>query len=143
LMVAGRAGDTTASALSTEHLHYLGQLSRARLLQVFRESAVYLCCSRYEPFGLAPLEAALCGCAVLANDIPSLREVWGSGALYFRDAASLSRILAQLHDSPSLLQEAMQRSYQRACRYSTDRMVDGYLEFAQTAMWQKGAHAYA
>jgi len=37
----------------------------------------------YEPFGLAPLEAALSRCAIVANDIPSLREVWGSAAMYF------------------------------------------------------------
>ena len=55
----------------------LGPLAEEDLLALFQESAIYLCTSRYEPFGLAPLEAALCGCAVVANDIESLREVWG------------------------------------------------------------------
>jgi len=64
----------------------LGRLAEDEMLRFFRQTAIYICTSRYEPFGLAPLEAALCGCAVLARDIPSMREVWQDGALYFSDA---------------------------------------------------------
>ena len=57
--------------------------SQPGLHQHFRQSAIYLCASRYEPFGLAPLEAALCGCALVLRDLPSLREIWGNSALFF------------------------------------------------------------
>ena len=143
LVVAGPTGQTACAASPNVQLQHLGQLSRERLLEEFRKSAIYVCGSRYEPFGLAALEAALCGCAVLANDIPSLREAWGPGARYFDNAASLSRLLAWLHDSPLLLQESKQRSWQRASRYSVDRMVDGYLAVAHAAMRQESAPSYA
>ena len=58
------------SAKLAEHVGratLLGRLSEYELLQFFRESSIYICTSRYEPFGLAPLEAALCGCAVLVT----------------------------------------------------------------------------
>ena len=106
---------------------WMGQLSEQEMIALLRSSAVYICLSKYEPFGLAPLEAALCGCAVLARDIPSLREVWGASALYFRDAAELSSILRMLHDNPEMLRRAQTNARQRAQTFSRDRMVDAYL----------------
>ena len=105
----------------------LGPLAEDDLLALFRESAIYLCTSQYEPFGLAPLEAALCGCAVVANDIESLREVWADGALYFDDASSLSALLARLACDSHLLVAAQRRSRRRAERYTAARMAEQYL----------------
>jgi glycogen synthase len=110
----------------------LGPLAENDLLALFRESAIYLCTSQYEPFGLAPLEAALCGCAVVANDIDSLREVWTDGALYFGDASSLSALLARLACDPHLLVAAQRRSRRRAERYTAARMTEQYLRLYGT-----------
>jgi glycogen(starch) synthase len=115
----------------------LGSLEQDELLALFHESAIYICTSRYEPFGLAPLEAALCGCAVLANDIPSLREVWGDGALYFRDASSLSARLLQLSRDPQQLVAAQHRSWQRAQRYTAAVMVEQYLTLYRTILTKR------
>jgi glycosyltransferase involved in cell wall biosynthesis len=104
----------------------LGRMRENELLDFFRQSAIYICTSRYEPFGLAPLEAALCGCAVLARDISSLREVWEDGALYFADAASLSALLDALAADPDLLEAAQRRSSARARRFTAERMVASY-----------------
>ena len=133
------AGETSAesNAASETNCIALGQLDEATLLSLFRQSAIYLCPSTYEPFGLAPLEAALCGCAVLANDIPSLREVWDAGALYFHDAASLSALLVQLAEQPHLLAAAQRRSFQRAQRYSAAKMRDRYLELYRSMLGSK------
>lgn len=106
---------------------WMGELGEQEIIALLRSSAVYLCLSKYEPFGLAPLEAALCGCAVLARDIPSLREVWAGNALYFRDAAELSSILRMLYENPEMLRRAQNSSQQRAQIFSRDRMVDAYL----------------
>jgi glycosyltransferase involved in cell wall biosynthesis len=112
------------------------------LLALFQESAIYLCTSRYEPFGLAPLEAALCGCAVLVNDITSLREVWDSGALYFDDAAGLSNLLAQLARHPEQLWAAQHRSRRQAQRYTARHMTEQYLAIYQAMLAQREAPAY-
>lgn len=105
----------------------LGLLSQIEMLELFRDSAIYLCPSIYEPFGLSALEAARCGCAVVARDIPSLREVWDDAAIYFTDAGSLSEVLEQLARDPQLLEDARRRSFERSLFYSRDRMVDMYL----------------
>jgi len=109
-------------------LTILGRLSEPELLEFFRESAIYICTSRYEPFGLAPLEAALCGCAVLARDIPSLREVWQDGARYFSDAQTLSALLDELAGDRHSLHAAQLRSSRRAISFNAERMVKGYHE---------------
>jgi glycosyltransferase involved in cell wall biosynthesis len=124
------AGDVqNGPAQIPEKLHgvtLLGSLASEELLRLFRESAMYICTSRYEPFGLAPLESALCGCAVLAHDIPSLREVGQGGAVYFRDEASLTDLLHRLCKRPGELAAAQSRSLQRARTFTSERMAAAY-----------------
>src|SRR5205807_1354013 len=45
-----------------------GSQSPEQLRGLFADAAIYAATSCYEPFGLAPLEAALSGCALVAND---------------------------------------------------------------------------
>jgi len=95
-------------------------------MTLLARSSIYIATSIYEPFGMAPLEAALCGCAVVANDIPSLREVWGDDALYFDGPRSLSVLLHQLNRDEQLLAQARRRSFARANEMTVQRMVDSY-----------------
>jgi glycosyltransferase involved in cell wall biosynthesis len=142
LLVVGDTEYQSQAAVSLPaHIAILGHLAEDELLALFQESAIYLCTSVYEPFGLAPLEAALCGCAVLANDIPSLREVWGDGAVYFHDATSLQVRLAELAHDPGQLAVARRRSRLRAQRYATVNMTGRYLALYQTMMTTYGRTA--
>jgi glycosyltransferase involved in cell wall biosynthesis len=133
LLVAGEAGCDGARAPEiVGEAKLLGVLGEAEVPRLFRESAVYVCTSRYEPFGLAPLEAALCGCAVVARDLESLREVWGEDAIFFRDADGLSEVLRRLSEDAALLAEAQARCGARARRYSRMAMTREYRRvFAQ------------
>ena len=105
-------------------LTFLGPLAEQEILMLFNESSLYIGPSLYEPFGLAPLEAAQCGCALLLNDLPSFREIWGDAALYFDGAASLSHRLATL--SPQTILEAQERSSKRAWQLTAARMAEQY-----------------
>ncbi|KAA6459095.1 glycosyltransferase family 4 protein [Acidobacteria bacterium AB60] len=105
----------------------IGQLAEAEMVDLLQHSSVYLCLSRYEPFGMTALEAGLCGCAVVARNIPSLLEVWGSAAMYFDDADALSTILARLHSNATVLHDARESAYRRAQRFTRARMVEQYL----------------
>lgn len=127
ILVAGGV-ESEASRVALHHscVGYLGELSEQEIVSLFHRSAIYVCTSAYEPFGLAPLEAALCGCAVLANDIPSLREVWAECAGFFHDDATLASALQRLTD-PVLLEAARARSQQRAKIFTSSRMTERYL----------------
>lgn len=139
LLVAGETESEGAAAPARlGEARLVGALPQDALLRLFAQSAIYVCTSCYEPFGLAPLEAALCGCAVLAHDIPSLREVWGDGALYFEDVTALSRLLQELASDGALLGAAQARSLERAKTFARDAMSAAYADlFASLAGFQE------
>jgi glycogen synthase len=108
----------------------LGKLSEAELFQLFEESAIYIVTSCYEPFGLGAVEAALCGCAIVANDIPSMREVWGSNAIYFErnNAGSLRGVLEALRQDQAAVEHAAAKAHAHVKNlYSAERMTTAYM----------------
>jgi glycosyltransferase involved in cell wall biosynthesis len=60
----------------------LGWVEDALLRRVVAGAAALVLPSRYEGFGLPPLEAFACGTPVVASDLPVLREVLGPLAAY-------------------------------------------------------------
>ncbi|HXS77851.1 MAG TPA: glycosyltransferase family 4 protein [Terracidiphilus sp.] len=135
LLIAGETQyESKSFGIDGADAKVVGALEHDDLLKLFAESAIYICTSRYEPFGLAPLEAAMCGCAVLANDIPSLREVWEESALYFKGVESLSSWLWRLSDHPWLLNEAREIAGSRAREFTAERMTEGYLKLFRSML---------
>jgi glycogen(starch) synthase len=132
------AGETKDSSLRFHRgdgdATFVGQLGEDEILALFRQSAIYVCPSKYEPFGLAPLEAALCGCAVVANNIPSLREIWGDAALFFDDAQSLSALLKRLSQNDWALMSARKQARWRASHFTASRMAEAYLELFRSIL---------
>jgi glycogen synthase len=118
------AGEGASSSRS------LGALPFAQLCRWLLRAAIFVAPARYEPFGLAVLEAAHAGCALVLSDLPSLREVWGDAALYVGadDEDALRTALHDLIAGPQLLGEFGARASQRAKRYSPERTAAGYLE---------------
>jgi glycogen synthase len=108
----------------------LGRVDGARLRRLYERAAVFAEAARYEPFGLAALEAALCGCPLVLGDIATLREVWGDAAVYvdpFDDGALLSaleRLLADHQERARLARAARDR----ALSFSRERMAAAYLD---------------
>jgi len=132
VVIAGDSGLNSAQGRGdVVSAHSLGQLDEQQMVQLLQQSALYLCLSLYEPFGLAPLEAALCGCAVIARDIPSLREVWDDAALFFKNAEELSAVLERLSRDAKFLEAARRRSFERSQDFSRERMVDRYCSLFQ------------
>ena len=127
IFVAGDLGNESSFSSLPRGLTRLGILSEADLLALFRKSRIYIAASIYEPFGLAPLEAALCGCAVIANNIPSFHEVWGDAALYFCTSEELNQQLQHLSEDESFLAGRRQLSRLHAERFSAEAMTDKYL----------------
>jgi glycogen(starch) synthase len=108
-----------------------GPQTEAQLRALYSRAAVYAATARYEPVGIAPLDAAFSRCAIVANDIPSFREVWADDALYFRtnDASSLAATLRRLEADRPLRQAYAERAFTRArARFTSKHMIDDYLE---------------
>ncbi len=58
-----------------------GYVSRDELAALMSGADAFVYPSRYEGFGLAPLEAMACGAPVVASDVASLPEVVGEGGV--------------------------------------------------------------
>jgi glycogen(starch) synthase len=134
VMLAGSTqhpeGASHSSAIpESQHLTCLGEQNDEQLRHHYAESAIYAATSRYEPFGLAAVEAALSGCALIANDIATFRELWGDAAFYFKanDSNALAAALAELAGNPILREDFAQRAYHRALNcFAAEIMVTQY-----------------
>lgn len=126
---AHHPGDGADFATDAPGVEWAGVLSAGELRRLLGRARVYAATSRYEPFGLAPLEAALAGCALVVADIPTFRELWDGCALFYPpgDAAALATALRDvLRDgarADALARAAGERA--RKC-FTPARMAAGY-----------------
>ena len=58
-------------------------LSEAEMVTAYRTAEVVVCPSRFEGFGLTPMEAIACAAPVVVSDIPPHREFLGESPRYF------------------------------------------------------------
>ncbi len=105
--------------------HWPGERVRRHLAQ----RPIFVSPARYEPFGLAILEAAQAGCALVLNDIPSLRELWGDAALFVDadDPADLAGGLQGLIDDRARRRALGLAAKARARDYSVKAMAEGMM----------------
>lgn len=116
LLLAGDAGWKTRIPPGAE---VLGYVTRHRLRELYRGALAFVYPSRYEGFGIPPLEALACGAPVIATRTGAIPEFAGDAALLVppgdRDAlrAALLRVLSDA----SLRRELRARGPARADMY--------------------------
>ncbi len=111
------------------NVRLLGPKSQPELQKLYAQASIYVAPSRYEPFGLAPLEAALSRCALVLNDNPVFHELWGDAGVFFRtdDAEDCARQINKLRSDPELRNRHASSAYQIACKeFIASRMVEQY-----------------
>jgi glycosyltransferase involved in cell wall biosynthesis len=99
------------------------------LASLLARTPVFAALPLYEPFGLAVLEAAQAGCALVLSDIPSLRELWDGAALFVDPRApdeAAAAIEGLLADDEHLAEMAA-AAVRRAERYSAQALTAGTL----------------
>ncbi len=124
-----------ANLPSAPNASYTGRRGWKEVREALAAAQFYLATSSYEPFGLSALEAALSGCAVVANDIPSFREIWNDAAAFYRrnDPGALRTKLSDLMRKPAEVDRLGCAARSRAlARYSARRMVAKYYNLYQS-----------
>ncbi|NJC34010.1 glycosyltransferase involved in cell wall biosynthesis [Sphingomonas jejuensis] len=121
--VKGPGGD----GVVLSHVQALGRLAGDDLAARMAETDIFVSPALYEPFGLAVLESAQCGAALVLSGIEGHRELWMDAALFVPpgDAAALAEALDALAADPAEARALGQRAQARAARYSADRMSAG------------------
>jgi glycogen synthase len=136
IALAGETELQNAVAFSGRRLRRLGRLDEPALAHVFGAAEIYAAPAYYEPFGLAILEAALCGCALVLSDIPTLRENWQTCALFVHpdDDRGWVHALNELAENPLERKWLQTRARQRALTFSPARQAQSYVELYRTLM---------
>jgi glycosyltransferase involved in cell wall biosynthesis len=128
VFVAGEARHPEGGTVRFRTVQWLGPLASAELALWLGQAAIFALPARYEPFGLTVLEAGLAGCALVLGDIPSLREVWDSAALFVPpdQPDALAEVLEHLSRDVWWRDLMAQRARARALRYTPARMAHAY-----------------
>lgn len=92
----------------------------------YRSAACLVYPSRYEGFGIPPLEAMVRGCPVVAATGGSIPEVVGDAAELVDpdDAEGFAAAIVRLASDDGLRHDLIQRGHRRTLRYSWDRTAE-------------------
>jgi glycosyltransferase involved in cell wall biosynthesis len=98
LVMAGPLDGPNGEHIALAFAETAGELPPEKMAALMRRAALFVAPSRYEPFGLAVLEAAISGAALVLADIPTFRELWGGAAEFVpaRDVEGWSRSINML-----------------------------------------------
>jgi glycosyltransferase involved in cell wall biosynthesis len=121
------------SGLDDGRLRVTGYVTDHELRALYQHATCFVYPSRYEGFGLPPLEAMTCGCPVIVSRAASLPEVCGDAAIYCdpTNPADIARAMDQVLGDPQLQEELRGRSLERSRRFSWSRAAQEMLELIQ------------
>jgi starch synthase len=111
-----------------------GMLERADVVQILSHATVFVCPSRYEPFGLVNLEAMACETAVVASAVGGIPEIIVDGDTGF---------LVPLDGDLATPINALLADPERARRFGQAGRRRVIEEFAWTAIAARTAAVYA
>jgi glycosyltransferase involved in cell wall biosynthesis len=116
----------------------LGHISGPELAGLLGRASIFAAPARYEPFGLAALEAALSGCALVVGDIASQREVWGAAAAFVDpfDDEALAATLRKLIADPQRRAQLGAAARRRALEYTPERMAREYVKLYRSLLYR-------
>jgi len=129
IFAAGPLTGPDGQIIPLEHLRPLGKLTDAQIAECLSGRPVFVSASRYEPFGLAVLEAAQARCALVLSDIPTFRELWDDVASFVPadDPTAIAAALQAILEEPDLRHRRGEAAAKRAAVYSVARMTERML----------------
>jgi glycosyltransferase involved in cell wall biosynthesis len=148
LVLAGPDGWGTAAleeAIGAAHharrIVRTGWLGDTALDALVRGATVLAYPSRYEGFGLPPLQAMAAGVPVVATRAGSIPEALGDAAVLVGvgDREGLAAAIAAVLDDDEHRQDLVGRGYSRARRYTWERCADGLDLLYRAALAERAA----
>ena len=120
-----------------EHVvRFLGFVPFETLRCFYESAAAFVFPSRYEGFGLPPLEAMTCGTPVVSSNVSSLPEVVGDAAMQVNpeNVFEIARGIREVLLNDPLREEMIRRGRLQAARFSWERTARQVLEIYHEAV---------
>jgi glycogen synthase len=136
VLAAGPVTGPNGSAISLRHIRSVGSLDESEIREWLGQQPIFASVPRYEPFGLAILEAAQAGCALVLSDIPTLRELWDGAAVFVapHDQMALAGAIEALAQDRARRESLGDAARKCAERYSVERMTAGMLDLYEAVL---------
>lgn len=130
LVIAGGSNSRIFSDVDfpvSTRVRRLGYINDRELRALYESALAFVFPSRYEGFGLPPLEAMACGCPVVSSAAASLPEVCGDAALLvdLHDPMALRRAIQRILTEPMLRDGLRAAGLRRAAQFGWQRAALG------------------
>lgn len=136
ILMAGPVDGPSGQHFSVEHAVQLGELAHHQVAALMAQAGIVVSPSLYEPFGLAALEGARAGAALVLADIPTYRELWDGAALFAdpHDAAGFAEAIDLLSQDEKLREKNGLSAQNRSRDYSLHHQCRSLLNVYASAM---------
>ncbi|HEX9027854.1 MAG TPA: glycosyltransferase family 1 protein [Anaerolineales bacterium] len=113
----------------SQRVHFTEYVAAGDLPALYNLGRAFIFPSRYEGFGLPPLEAMACGTPVISSNASSLPEVVGEAGLLVPpdQPEALAQALAGLLEDPELQVKLRARGLERASQFTWEATARGVL----------------
>lgn len=130
VLAAGPTEGPNDARIELSRLQALGPISPSEVRSFLARQPIFVTSALYEPFGLAVLEAAQAGCALVLSDIPTFRELWDGAAVFVlpRDREGFAEALSRLAKDPARRTALENAAKERSARYTVAAMAARMIE---------------
>jgi glycosyltransferase involved in cell wall biosynthesis len=139
LLAAGPLEGPNGTQVKATHARALGRLGDAEIAQYLSAKPIFVSMARYEPFGLAVLEAAQMECALVLSDISTFRELWEGAALFVdpSDESAIAEVIDHLLQDPENRASLGCAARERADTYTVEAMSANVLNAYHSILCRK------
>ena len=124
---AGPLTGPNGATVALHNIRRIGTLDAEAIRAKLAQRPIFASTALYEPFGLAVLEAAQAGCALVLSDIPTFRELWDGCAVFVapHDDRALAAAVVRLLGDRGYRAERAALSAARAADYTVEACAEG------------------
>lgn len=116
-----------------DDVQFTGRIDDTQLVNTYQHASLLVFPSKYEGFGLPPLEAMACGCPSIVSDISVFRELYQQSVIYtpLGDAQSLASNITKALENTSLLDGLKNAFPETLQKYTWKKSQEIHLEILE------------